>query len=317
LKQASAAWHDFSEDTLSKAIDVALQALDIEPDYAAAHGIVSHLYADLTIVRPDLSDELLPKARAAAEEALRLDPNEGSAHNRLGLFHMAGGDWTGAEARYQIAIQASPSHASVRFCYGRLLLFQGWLDKAAVQFHKAFDLEPLSPLANDGLAYLHLAKGEYDEAIRVFRRILELDPGNWSATWELPLAHHLNGTDDEALSATLRWASDSSQAPPDLEPTLRRGFDEGGWAGMHRALAAERVARTGEPCPDLPPPLLEAHTYARAGEPDPMFACLEKLVGGSDLHPSGIRNLRHHPVWAPYRDDPRFTALLERLNLVE
>jgi hypothetical protein len=45
-----------------------------------------------------------------------------------------------------------------------------------------------------------------------------------------------------------------------------------------------------------------------------MFLCLEEALTQRGMI---FLDLRTDPSWDPYRDDPRFTALLRRMNLAE
>jgi hypothetical protein len=57
-----------------------------------------------------------------------------------------------------------------------------------------------------------------------------------------------------------------------------------------------------------------AHLYARAADAEAMYRCLnEEVAVFGDFH----LGLKVEPVWDPYRDDPRFTALLQRMNLAD
>ncbi len=48
------------------------------------------------------------------------------------------------------------------------------------------------------------------------------------------------------------------------------------------------------------------------GEADALFACLQKAIDRKDEV-----YLKANPVYDPYRADPRFAALLRRMNLAE
>jgi hypothetical protein len=52
--------------------------------------------------------------------------------------------------------------------------------------------------------------------------------------------------------------------------------------------------------------------YASLKEPDPMF---ENLRKASDRNESAVLYLKVHPVFKPYRGDPRFVALADHLGL--
>ncbi|HWH90470.1 MAG TPA: hypothetical protein VNV64_01615, partial [Candidatus Binatia bacterium] len=52
--------------------------------------------------------------------------------------------------------------------------------------------------------------------------------------------------------------------------------------------------------------------YAIRKEPDQMFKWLDTAYGTRD---SGLTQLAVTPFFLPYRDDPRFTALCQKLNV--
>ena len=57
------------------------------------------------------------------------------------------------------------------------------------------------------------------------------------------------------------------------------------------------------------PPYAMALVHAGLGEPDAVFARLDEAYDARDVH---LVFLPVDPRWDPYRDDPRFRALLER-----
>jgi tetratricopeptide (TPR) repeat protein len=154
------------------------------------------------------------------------------------------------------------------------------------------------------LGNLHLFRGEYQEAIEQYERAVEF---GWPrATPALSYAYHLNGMDDEALGAFVRGAPS-----PGAEAAWRQGYDRAGYMGLARAALAQLISQGGEPCPN--DPAYAAQLLAIVGETDRMFECLNESV---ERH-RPERGLKVHPLYAPYRADPRFTALLRRMNLAD
>jgi hypothetical protein len=122
----------------------------------------------------------------------------------------------------------------------------------------------------------------------------------------LPSAHHYGGNDAEALEAFV------DGLPQEIETAVRRGYDAGGYEGMVRAAVEVNVAQSGRPC--TVGPSYGAHLYAAIGEADQMFACIEEAIVEQG---SIFLVLKAHPSWDPYRSDPRFIALLQRMGLEE
>jgi hypothetical protein len=142
----------------------------------------------------------------------------------------------------------------------------------------------------------------YEASIGEFERDRAWPP----ALWNLVYAHHLNGNDERASEALIRAAPS-----PDVGAAWRTAFDEDGYAGMVRATLESQISQSGRPCTILPG--RASYLFAIIGEPDRMFECLDE--GVRLKRPSLL--IKVHPIYDPYRDDPRFTALLRRMNLAD
>jgi hypothetical protein len=150
---------------------------------------------------------------------------------------------------------------------------------------------------------------EYRDAAQELERAWGLVPHALQVRGPLTYAYHQSGRDEEALEAYLRGL------PPELaeyEGALRRGFAVGGFQGMVRADVDWRVAQRGDPC--INEEGTDGHgALGIIGKADKMFECLERLIDGGDQAPF----LKTFSLYDPYRSDPRFTALLRRMNLSE
>ena len=96
------------------------------------------------------------------------------------------------------------------------------------------------------------------------------------------------------------------QAPVDaVEPLVRAGRK------VENAIAATKLLIERSRTAYLPPSYV-ARIYAGLGERDKAIAWLEKAYGVRDGH---LALVGVEPAFDPLRDDPRFIALLRRLNL--
>ena len=82
------------------------------------------------------------EAAAVLRRALERDPDHPGALNILGYTLKAAGDAAGAERAFLSYVRAAPDEGNPYDSYGELLLDQGRLDEAEVQFHKALARDP-------------------------------------------------------------------------------------------------------------------------------------------------------------------------------
>ncbi len=145
------------------------RAIEVDPDYARAHAILSWAiwWATLYYYFSDRYEGYRQSARHA-EQAMRLDQNEPWARVALGLNLSTAGLHERALAEHQAALSLNPSFALGRMTYGWALLRAGRFDDAIAETAKALRMSPMDSFFGlytqfHGLALL--AAGRFAEAL--------------------------------------------------------------------------------------------------------------------------------------------------------
>lgn len=236
-----------------------------------------------------------------AERAIELEPTNGAAQNLLAWMSMGEADWAGAEARYARALRDTPSHDPLREGYGIVLLATGRLEEAETQLERAIALDPETAGPRSWLGRAYLGRRDFDAAIAEFERALVLS----NTPWLLSYAHHLRGDDARAAEVLLE------SAPRAATAAWRQAFEERGYVGIVRAALEHEILTSGATC--TTDPGRAASMLAFLAEPDRTLTCLDEAFRRK--HASEV--VKSSPAYDPYRGDPRFIALLERMHLAE
>jgi TolB-like protein/class 3 adenylate cyclase/Flp pilus assembly protein TadD len=302
-KRAIVRMSTLTEEGLLEGQEYVLQALEIDPEYARAWAQLGWSHQNLWLYGYDMREERRSDARAAALRALESDPANADAHELLGNLALIRNHFEEAERIVTAALEQHPSHPGLLQHYSFVLAETGRYQDAVRHAHRSAELDPLWATRHKTLGGVLAIVGEYDAAIEKVKHSLEMDPKEPGALSLLARLHHLNGEDEEALEALIRFM-------PESEASLRRGFSAGGYAGALRTRIAEWT-QSGTPCGAAPS--FGAEVYALIGEADSSYHCLNEAFDRTGR----IWLIRGNPVYAPYRDDPRFTALLERMYQAE
>ena len=114
--------------------------------------------------------------------------------------------------------------------------------------------------------------------------------------------------DSRALEAWIRL-SELEISTGETEKVLREAYARGGLESATAAYLEALVSRDGTPCTTT------AHGGARMlalmGDSDRMLACLDRSI--EEHFVDWLAKV--HPIYDPYRDDPRFQAHLRRIGL--
>jgi len=280
------------------------RALQIDPKYAPAWA----LYAKTRIMLLEL--EAIPYGTArdealdAANRAIAADPNLGAAHLAMARFHsFFDWDWNAMASEMAIARRLDPWDADILRYSGTLAATLGRANEALSLFQSAAERDPL-----DGANYLllgrvDLALGRLSDARGAFQRSVALHP-------------NLGGR--SGLGDTLRMNGEPAAALREYE--LEEGEDD---RLIGRALTLKALGRAREA--DAALTTLEANyadadgyaiacIYASRGNLDQAFAWLSRAY---DQHDRSLTLLKIDPALRPIIGDPRYQALLRKMNLPE
>jgi serine/threonine-protein kinase len=248
----------------------------------------------------------LPAARRAVERALAIDSGLADAHCMLGQVRTLEFDWAGAESEFKRALELSPSSADTYDLYGRMCATVGRFDEAIAMSSRAHELDPLAHRSD--LATALLRAGRVAPALEVALKSVEFDPHYDRAHATLGWALFLNGRQDEGIEALQRAVTMSGGGSGWLSQ-LGQAYGLAGRLDEARAALAQLLANAAD---RYVPPYHLAYVYVGLGEYDKAMDMLEQAF---DEQSGAVSGIKGSFLFVPLRSHPRFTALLQKMNL--
>ncbi len=192
----------YNEEDLKLAIERFENALQLQPDYAAAYAGLAHAWWARSIWGSVGFREAEGPARAAAAMALELDDRLAEAYVvRADLKRLYDRDWTGAERDVRRALELNPNSVDAHHTYAMLLMALGRFSEAIAQIQSAEKLDPLAPAVQSNFGRILYRARRYEEAIERLHRALELDPRHHGAWSRLGEAYTELGRYEDAMAA--------------------------------------------------------------------------------------------------------------------
>ena len=291
-----------TEEAFSQALAHFHRAVADNPADPYAHAGLALAYITLAH-GPAPPPDALHTARAAAERAVRIDPDLAEGWAALAdIRTYLLWDWEGAEAAFRRAIELNPSLAMNHYHYAWYLALFGRREEAIAAHERARDLDPLTPLHTVWLPGLLHFMGDPAGALEGARALIPDYPDNATIHYVRGIAAAELGLHEEAIRALERAVAINAR----WEGALGRAYALAGRLDEARAIATRLEA---EPTAWNAFALAELHTAL--GDRDAAFRWLAYEP------PHGwLPWARIVPSLEPLRDDPRFAALLRRLNFV-
>jgi len=305
--------HSFAKRTkedMFRAIEYFKQAVKLDPKFALAHARLSEVYGTMPAYPYLAPREAFPEAKAAAEKALEIDPTLSEAHTFLAYVQVIyDWNWAEGERSFKRALELDPNNFSAHFRYGQIyLLPTGRIDEAISEMTLGLKAEPLDVNMAVALAWADLIRGQNEKALEAVRKIHDLEPNHPLSRTNLASVLIEMSRYDEAIAICEKGLQD--------DPYHQLLVGEVGMAyarAGRRDKAEEMIARYRElERTQWVPQSRIAQIYVALGEKDKAFAELEKAYEARDWD---MHRLNINEDLRPLRDDPRFRAMLKRINL--
>ncbi len=232
------------------------------------------------------------------------------AHTSLGVFKAwFDYDWDGSEQELRRAIALNPNYAFAHDQFGLMLGLIGRFDEAIAEGQRAMALDPLSPsILIDEVASLEFS-GRTAKALELDRKAADLDPTFYfPVEQEGIMALHV-GNFREAIEKLKQ--SLTLGAPPFVTANLAYAQGKSGdRAGAMVTLGElKKISPGGKVAPyNLALVYLGLGDHARA---------LDYLEQAYVANSQQMVWLKVDWTFDPLRSDPRFAALMKRLNFIQ
>jgi eukaryotic-like serine/threonine-protein kinase len=304
-------WYQrYTPESLAKAKESFEQALGHDASCAPAYAGLAVFYFGLGALSIKRMTEMAPLAKSAAEKALAIDQTLSEAHSVMGL--VAGAvefDWKLAEHHFQAAMAVDPVPPLVRVRYALYFLTPlGRFEEAVAQYQWALETDPLSMMVHFGLAFALYCARQYDDAIEHAATAVDLYPDYWLVHFAMGLALSQKGLIQQSIASletTLRLSPSFTPAMGFLAASYARSGNPG-----HAGKLMEKVMETSSK--HYVSPVCFGIYHAALGQADRMFEFLEAALAERDPY---LTRIDAEPFFEPFRSDPRYRSLLNRMNL--
>lgn len=308
------AWNKRTREGMQQGIDFFQQAINADPNYAAAYAGLADCYNMQVIYGVDSPRDGFPKAKAAAVKALEIDETLAEAHSSLAFIKFRWDrDRVEAEREFLLAIKHKATYAPAHQWYSSYLVALERFDEAIAEAKRTAELEPLSFTGSSHLGWILYLSGRNDEAIAQCTKILNLDPNSFPARRYLGLAYEQKGMYALAIDEFQKGVKISGS--PLMLALLGHAYAVSGKTKEARQVLSDlhdlSESREAESRRYVSPYTVAA-IHAGLSDKDQAFKWLEQANEERDVW---LMNLKVDPVFAKLRSDKRFQDLLTRTGL--
>jgi TolB-like protein/Tfp pilus assembly protein PilF len=299
----------FTQEDFQKATEYFQQAIQMDPDYAQAYGLLALCYwgSSQNAGGPVPDAEAAEKTKVAAMKAIAIDDTFAEPHVALGVilnYHVW--DWAGSEREFKRAIELNPNSVAAHQEYAWCLGDTGRQDESMREAKRAVELDPFSESAIVSLTARFYCGRQYDQALEHARKWVEMFPNSPAVNYWLAWILEAKGMYDQEVAAWQKMMTLGGGKPEDVA-ALGRAYKVAGIRGAWRWDLArlEKLPQKEDAAFSF------AIRYASLGEKDKALDWLEK---GYEGHAAAMATIKADPHFDSLRSDPRFQALLRRMN---
>jgi len=304
-------WNKRTHSDLDTAISYFNQAIAKDPGYALAYSGLADTYTVLPNYSSGNSRETHAKANPAARKALELDANLARPHAVLGKEMWEEWDFGGGQAEFKKAFELDPNDATAHQWYAEHVGCLGGREQEALaEANRAHQLDPLSPIIEVVMGYVHGEARWYDEAIATCKKVANENPTFVRAHDCLAGAYwqkRMYAQSIEETKVVAQLSGDRNDS--EFASAMEQGFRSAGWRGAEakaiEIAQAQHNAGYGGAI-DI------ASFYADLGDKEQAFRWLNTAYQEHDF---GLACMKTNHYLDSIRSDPRFAELVRKVGL--
>jgi TolB-like protein/Tfp pilus assembly protein PilF len=297
-----------SDANLQLAIAQFEEAVRLSPTFAPAHAGLSDAYLWAGYNEGFITaSEAKPRARAGAERAVELDSNSAEAHTSLAVYKgWLEHDWEGSQREFRRAIALNPNYAFAHDQYGQVLSVVGPADSSIAEGKRAIELDPLSPSILIDCVFIYMYQRDTARVRELIGKAGELDPTFYAVPTMDGWMDLEMGQFRAAVPKLERAAK--MEAPPFVTAILGYAYAASG--DRARAMATlkdlEKLSPKGQVAP-----FNVGLVRLGLGDRERAIDAFERAYAADSEF---LFWLVQDHIFDPLRSEPRFIALLKKLN---
>jgi tetratricopeptide (TPR) repeat protein len=287
------------------------QAIEYDAAHAPSYAGLADCYALLGTLPYNAipPNEAFPKAKANAQKAVELDPGLAEAYVSLGYAALVyDRNYTEAEKNFKRAIDLRPGYATAHQYYAYYLTAMGNVSEAVTERKLAVSLDPRSPLLHTALGEAFYQARQFQDSLGPNQDALAIDPRYAVAIINLGRAFEQMRMYPRALQAYQSILAFAPDDPALLALVAHLDAVSGQRAAARKIISQLRQMSNTRYVPSL----YVAMVYTGLGDKNQAFAWFDRAYAERCDY---LVYLPTDPMADPLRNDPRFSALLERLGL--
>jgi serine/threonine-protein kinase len=294
---------------MAPALECFERSIRLDPNYAAPHAALGERAHILALYMGVPSRDVIPAGLAAANRALELNPEAGEAYfSRGALRALYEWDWNAAGADLARAIELNPVLVGPRIIHPVYLVAKHRNEEAMAQIRAALELDPLSMTARTVELWVLCAAGSAPLAMERARALTSLFGGSWFSWYHAAITFNTNGLHQES-EAALRTGLELSPRNFSLMSCLALVLGRQGRAAdaVRLQMELEDLAKQ-----QYVPIYQRALASLGCGDADQFYRLMERSLDEREVG-APIQLITMRPT---LRTDPRYQALMKRINLV-
>jgi serine/threonine-protein kinase len=305
LKAKAQIHADDSENSVRTAIGLLDSAIALDPKFADAYAMKARALANLFGYYTSAGGGFasgFKQSEAVARQAISLAPNLPAGHMTLAYILLSQLDIGRAAIEYERGHSLAGGDVDDLLAYAGFLAVLGRPDAAIDVARQVQNRDPLNPAGYGSEASAQFNSGRFSQAENAYRKALQLAPNLLLDRAFLGLSLLEERKPDEALAEFKKLPSDYLfRLLGESILFERQGNRSASDAALRRAQQINGDAAHYQ----------YADIHAQRGEKDEAFASLDRAW---TFHDPGLAYMKSDRWLSPIRSDPRYSALLAKMN---